>query len=222
MIPTFSFIILTGGFLIASYVIWRLFVLEQYEETRIVDVIWVTTMSALVGARSVWVALHWDFFRENLLQMFVLHLDEISIVGALIGSILTLVIYLRIIKWPYLPALDILSLGMMIFGLALLFLQMLRGAVIDYYPILTERIELFSFLQSISAWVLFLMSTGLVIVASIIWKLTPKKGYIFCLLLLLIPREPFLLTAIFCWLMIERKRIWQQIQTLLQKRLKNI
>ena len=192
-----STIIIIFGVFVAMYVVWMLFRIEEYDETRIIDLIIITGISAIVGGRGVWVWQHWDEVSHTFGEITSLSLAEISLFGLVVVPLITVTLFLRKIDWPYWISLDRISVG----GLFLAMFASLglgyENVNISVYPSLLTGQEVF-----ISAWWLFLIYAAFIGVWFVIIRRISYPGYVVGLFLIGMLRFSLLLTGLLSLLII--------------------
>ena len=78
------------------------------------DVLLVGLPSSIVGARLYYVVFRWDYYKNNLIEIFNLRSGGIAIYGAIIFAVLSVYIYLRYKKINFFKIADIASIGLLI------------------------------------------------------------------------------------------------------------
>ncbi len=76
-------------------------------------VIW-GTVFAIIGARTYYVAFHFESYRDDLWQVFNIRGGGMAIYGGVIGAVLAGFVVTRIKKMPILPLLDLCAVGFLI------------------------------------------------------------------------------------------------------------
>lgn len=71
-------------------------------------------IGSIIGARIYYVAFEWDYYKENLSQIFNLRAGGLAIYGAIIGAVLVLVVYCKIKKKNIFQMLDTIVLGLVV------------------------------------------------------------------------------------------------------------
>lgn len=66
----------------------------------------------IIGARIYYVIFEWDYYKENLLQIFNLRAGGLAIYGGVLASFLTLFIFIRVKKMSFFSMADSLILGL--------------------------------------------------------------------------------------------------------------
>ncbi len=67
---------------------------------------------AVMGARLYYVIFEWDYYKENLLQIFNLRAGGLAIYGGVIGAVLTLLVFTRVRKQSFFSMADTGVLGL--------------------------------------------------------------------------------------------------------------
>lgn len=67
---------------------------------------------SIIGARLYYVIFEWDYYKENLLQIFNLRAGGLAIYGGVIGAVLTLIVFTRIRKQSFFSMADSGVLGL--------------------------------------------------------------------------------------------------------------
>jgi len=70
--------------------------------------VWIV-ISAIAGARIYYVIFMWEFYKDNLLQIFNLRAGGLAIYGGVLAGLLTAFIFAKIKKIPFLKIFDILA-----------------------------------------------------------------------------------------------------------------
>jgi phosphatidylglycerol:prolipoprotein diacylglycerol transferase len=78
------------------------------------DLLLVGLPSALIGARLYYVAFEWDQYRNNPIEILMIWHGGIAIYGALIGAIISAVIYTHRMGYPFLRIADICAPGLIV------------------------------------------------------------------------------------------------------------
>lgn len=71
-------------------------------------------LGAMLGARIYYVLFNWNYYSQNLQEIFMLWYGGISIHGALIGGLITGIIYTKLNRLPLLKYADVLSYGLIL------------------------------------------------------------------------------------------------------------
>ncbi len=67
----------------------------------------------IIGARIYYVIFEWDYYKENLLQIFNLRAGGLAIYGGVLASLVTLFIFIRVRKMSFFSMADSLVLGLL-------------------------------------------------------------------------------------------------------------
>ena len=67
---------------------------------------------SIIGARIYYVLFEWDYYKENLLQIFNLRAGGLAIYGGVIGAVVTLIVFTRVRKLSFLSMADSGCLGL--------------------------------------------------------------------------------------------------------------
>ena len=103
------------AFLVGSFVVFRKAKEEAFDEGKIFDGIFTTTLFGLVGARAYFILLHFDQFGFNPLKwLWLTRYAGLCFHGGLLGGALGLFLFTKREKWDFWQAADIA-----VFGLAL-------------------------------------------------------------------------------------------------------
>jgi len=96
------------GFLVGTYVYYRLAKEEDFDEETLLDGSLVAFFSGLVGARIYYVIFSWDTFGNDILRMFhIIAYPGLGILGGLIGGFLGIFIFAKSKKIDFLKFTDI-------------------------------------------------------------------------------------------------------------------
>lgn len=88
------------------------------DSDRVIDVLLVSVIGAIIGARVYYVAFSWADYKDNLMDVFKIWEGGIAIYGGLIGGVIVGLIMCKIRKVRVLPILD-LTVGGLIIGQAI-------------------------------------------------------------------------------------------------------
>lgn len=106
--------IIAFGFLLATLYCSRMAPHFGLTSDNLYDlVLWILPFG-IIGARLYYVAFEWDSYSQNLLDIFRIWNGGLAIYGAIIGGIITIIIWSRAKKIPIGATLDLLSLGVFI------------------------------------------------------------------------------------------------------------
>lgn len=114
-VPISSFgLFLLLSLLAASFVIWRLTRVYDYDEEKVIDLTLFTFVGGLIGARVYFIGFNFDQF-DNLLKMILINrYPGLAFWGGLMGGILTLRILTKYFKVNFWQASDFAVLGLLI------------------------------------------------------------------------------------------------------------
>ncbi|MEG1448756.1 MAG: prolipoprotein diacylglyceryl transferase, partial [Oscillospiraceae bacterium] len=107
-------IMIAIGFLLGMLYVFRRGKEFGIEIDRFIDVIFVSTIGAIIGARAYYVAFKWDYYSQNLSEIFNLRNGGIAIYGGIIGAFLVGCIMCKVKKVKVLAATDIIVGGFFI------------------------------------------------------------------------------------------------------------
>ncbi len=107
-------ILIALGFVLA--VIYGLRRAKQFglKDDNILDMLFVAVPASIVCARAYYCIFYWDLFRDDIMGVFRIWDGGIAIYGAVIGAVLSVIIFCKVKKVPLAPMLDIGSLGLLI------------------------------------------------------------------------------------------------------------
>ncbi len=115
-----SGLFLALGFLYAMFLIWRLSRAWDFEEEKVLDLLMLTTLGALVGARAYFILSHLGFFGFNVGKMIMFtKYPGLSFWGAFLGGWLVLNYSVKKFKMDFWMITDIAAIGFLaslIFG----------------------------------------------------------------------------------------------------------
>ena len=109
----YALIICAGILLAFLYALWE-GKREGLKSDVFFDILIVCLPSAIVGARLYYVFSKWDYYSQNLLQIFNIRGGGLAIYGGLIAAVIAAVIYCRIKKVNMMQLFDICSIGLLI------------------------------------------------------------------------------------------------------------
>ena len=107
-------IIMAVGFLVGiCYVMLRV---KEFgvDSDRVIDVLLVSVIGGIVGARLYYVLFSWDEYKDNLIDIFKIWHGGIAIYGGLIGAVIVGLIMCRVRKVRILPMCDLAAGGVII------------------------------------------------------------------------------------------------------------
>lgn len=107
-------IILAAGFVLA--VIYALARVKEFglTEDHILDFLFLAVPVSVIFARAYYCVFYWDLFRDDPISVLYIWEGGIAIYGAVIGAVLSALIFCRWKKLPPGPLMDIGSLGLLI------------------------------------------------------------------------------------------------------------
>jgi len=178
-------------FLVAGFVVWRLFRLEQYEEQRIIDLLMVSLLGTFIGARSLWVIFNWTSIDSSIGSLLVPgSVQEFSSFGALVGTILSVIIFSYVFRWPYLGTLYKMAWGALVMAIGVAFVMVMQDIpvhVLSWLPVLT-------FSVAPAYYFAYVLLVGFV--ALLLRRRISDKSYGVVLFLLVIPQIPTIVLAV--------------------------
>ncbi|ONI45522.1 prolipoprotein diacylglyceryl transferase [Candidatus Epulonipiscioides gigas] len=107
-------LIITSGIILGTLLCAHLAKKEHLSPDLIYDFIIIDIVFAILGARIYYVAFKWDYYKENIGQIFNLRQGGIAIYGAIIASIIVAFVYTRIKKINLLQFGDIWACGLLL------------------------------------------------------------------------------------------------------------
>ena len=107
-------IILTTGIILGTLLAVYIAKKERINPEIITDFVLYDILFALLGARIYFVAFKWDYYKENLGEIFNIRQGGIAIYGAIIASILVAIIYTRYKKIKFFQFADIATCGLIL------------------------------------------------------------------------------------------------------------
>lgn len=105
-------IIIGIGMLVGALIAYREARRTNQNVDDYVDFTTYTLVAAIVGARIYYVAFQWDYYRQNLLQIFNIRAGGLAIYGGIIASVITLIVFTRIKKKSFWLMADTACLGL--------------------------------------------------------------------------------------------------------------
>lgn len=109
----YSLCILTG-MMIGMFLVYRETKKRNISENLITNLIFYTVILAIIGARLYYVIFSWDYYSNNILEIFEIWNGGLAIHGAIIVGGLYLIYYTKRHKMDTLKVLDICSVGLII------------------------------------------------------------------------------------------------------------
>lgn len=107
-------IMIATGFLLALLYVFKRSKEFGVDVDKLIDVIFVSTFGAIIGARAYYVAFKWDYYGSHLNEIFSLRNGGIAIYGGIIGAVLVGLLMCKIKKLRVLPTLDLVVAGFFI------------------------------------------------------------------------------------------------------------
>ncbi|MFC1711261.1 prolipoprotein diacylglyceryl transferase [Patescibacteria group bacterium] len=108
------------GFILGSFLIWKKTKEENFDEEKAMDAIIVTTVFAFLVSRSLFVLFYFSEMGGNLLSWFdFVGKPGFSWIGALLGGIVSLVLFCKKHKWDFYKVADLFSFGLVLFAIFL-------------------------------------------------------------------------------------------------------
>ncbi len=197
MLSLYSWFVIFLSLLVAGYCTWLLFRKEQYDEQRIVDVLIVGVVSALIGARVVWVLMHLAFIERTINGIILPRsLQELSSAGALVGALCGILLFCKKFHWPYLQTFNTLAAGWLVLAWGasvVLLIENVPVVLFAWIPQLAQNVHPFIYVGYVSA-----------ILAVVVILRRYIKNIGLGAFLLAIPQVPTLLTGVVAWLIMWR------------------
>lgn len=107
-------ILIALGFILAILYVSRRAKEFGVDADRMLDVILGGAIGGIVGARAYYVILQWDYYGQNLSQIFNTRSGGMAIYGGLIGGVLIGLLMCKIRRVKFMPALDLVVGGFLI------------------------------------------------------------------------------------------------------------
>ena len=107
-------VIIAIGLLIAVAVCLKLSAKHGVSKDNILDIVIYGIPSAIICARLYYVAFRWDSYSSNLSDIFKIWEGGIAIYGAIIGAVITAILYCRFKKISFFKLADVCSIGLTI------------------------------------------------------------------------------------------------------------
>lgn len=193
-----SFFILTIGVVVASYVVWRAFRREQFDEQRTIDILLITIVFALGGARLGNYIQGINFYTVFIETLYRMVVDDIIILCTVIVSLLCVSLFLWYIKWPVWESINFLSFGAVVFEWFYVLNIALTREIIALYPQLRSY-----FTIELHAPFVLILFTGILFVIYRFRHTLIRTQNMFWIFLLTLPSFTFLLTGSAGWLIMK-------------------
>ncbi|MDK2802539.1 MAG: prolipoprotein diacylglyceryl transferase [Oscillospiraceae bacterium] len=81
---------------------------------KVIDVIMISLGGSVIFARAYYVIFQWDYYEDNLLEIFNIRGGGLAIYGGIIGAFIVGLITAKIMKVKFLPLADIISIGFLL------------------------------------------------------------------------------------------------------------
>ena len=107
-------IIIALGLLLAIIVCSRIALKHGIKQDTILDVVIFGVPSAIICARLYYVVFKWEDYRNNFLDVFKIWEGGIAIYGAIIGAIISTLVYCKVKKIKFLSVADVCTPGLLI------------------------------------------------------------------------------------------------------------
>ena len=107
----YGLLMVVGG-LLGLYWVWVLFNKYKIKESELWDLVLYWVVFAIVGARIYYVLYAWDYYRENLLDVFKIWEGGLAVQGVMIGGFLATYIFCRQRKLKFWLVADIVVVGL--------------------------------------------------------------------------------------------------------------
>ncbi len=108
--PIYSYgVMIFIAFLLGIFLAQRQAPREGFQKDHVYDVAIMTIILALVGARLAYVFLHWDYFSQNLVEVFAVRRGGLTFYGGFIAPLIGGFFYARVKKISMLKFLDFIS-----------------------------------------------------------------------------------------------------------------
>ncbi len=112
-IAWYAVIIVAGMVLAMAYVYCRV---KQfgYDFDQIIEVLFFGIIGGIVGARLYYVIFSWDYYKDDLMEIFNIRNGGLAIYGGIIGALLAALIVFKIKKLPIIPFLDLAMIAFLL------------------------------------------------------------------------------------------------------------
>lgn len=112
-ISSFGFLLMLG-FISATFVAWRLAKTYDLNEEKVLDLVILTFLGGLLGARIYFVATHWDIFGDFGKAILLNRYPGLSFWGGLLGGVLALKLFISRTKLNFWQVADFTGVGLML------------------------------------------------------------------------------------------------------------
>ncbi len=107
-------VIIAFGFTLAALFGGRIAYTWRINLSKMVDVLIYGSLGGIIGARAYYVIFQWDYYRENLHEIFAIWNGGLAIYGGIIGGILAGFIASKVLKLNFLNLLDLVGMSLLI------------------------------------------------------------------------------------------------------------
>ncbi len=107
-------VIIAFGFTLAALFGGRIAYTWRINLSKMVDVLIYGSLGGIIGARAYYVIFQWDYYRENLGEIFAIWNGGLAIYGGIIGGILAGFIACKFLKLNFLNLLDLVGMSLLI------------------------------------------------------------------------------------------------------------
>lgn len=107
-------ILIAIGVLLALIYCFRRMKSVGIDSDRATDVVFFAFIGGILGARSYYVIMQWDQYKDDIKEIFAIRDGGLAIYGGLIGALLVGMLMCKIRKVKLLPLLDLASMGFLI------------------------------------------------------------------------------------------------------------
>lgn len=108
-----------AAFFLGIFTVWKLFREKDFDEEKVLDLIFLGMLTAIVTGRAVFVALNWSTYAGNLLGILNFADGGFNLEASILFFLLLATCFLHLAKWPFFPSLDYLALGGVVGSLVL-------------------------------------------------------------------------------------------------------
>lgn len=78
-----------------------------FDESHILDIVLVCVPAAIVGARLYYVAFEWQYYKDNLMNIFAIRSGGLAIHGGILGAVIAAIIYCNLKRIDFFKVADI-------------------------------------------------------------------------------------------------------------------